>query len=212
MKKALIYCRVSSGKQMRDGDSQEVQCREYAQSQRYSIEKVFRDGGVSGSIADRPEMKDLLNHLVINGGHQYVVIFDKIDRVARGIDVHVELMRGIRMTAGASIESSSMVFEETPAGKLVENLLACVAGFERDNNAERVKARMKACMQRGYYVVGGYPPRGYIRVKDEFGGKKCCSSRTCCKYYKRSIGRFFFWSISYENGCSKVFRKQRRVS
>ena len=46
--KAVIYCRVSSQKQVTKGDglgSQETRCREYAGHKNYQIVEVFRDEG-----------------------------------------------------------------------------------------------------------------------------------------------------------------------
>lgn len=56
MKKAVIYCRVSSDKQVREGNGlagQEKRCRDYAHYHNYDVEKVFRDEGISGGIIER---------------------------------------------------------------------------------------------------------------------------------------------------------------
>lgn len=48
--KALIYCRVSNTKQKLEGsglDSQEHRCRQFAESNKLTVEKVFHDD-VSG--------------------------------------------------------------------------------------------------------------------------------------------------------------------
>ena len=45
--KAVIYCRVSGAKQVREGDglkSQETRCREYARYKAYEVAEVFTDG------------------------------------------------------------------------------------------------------------------------------------------------------------------------
>lgn len=60
---ALIYCRVSSLKQMREGhglSSQETRCREYAALKGYEVFDVYQDEGVSGSLINRPGMHALL--------------------------------------------------------------------------------------------------------------------------------------------------------
>ena len=53
---AIIYCRVSSTKQVRQGDglrSQETRCREYAGYRGYKVVEVFHDDA-SGGSTDRP--------------------------------------------------------------------------------------------------------------------------------------------------------------
>ena len=45
--KAVIYCRVSGAKQVREGDglvSQENRCREYATYKDFDVVEVFKDG------------------------------------------------------------------------------------------------------------------------------------------------------------------------
>lgn len=64
--KAVIYCRVSSQKQVKKGDglgSQETRCREYAKHKNYQITEVFRDEGISGSLINRPGMQNMLSYL-----------------------------------------------------------------------------------------------------------------------------------------------------
>lgn len=54
--KAVIYCRVSTKKQAKEGnglDSQETRCREFAKFRNYEIVRVFSDD-MSGSVAGRP--------------------------------------------------------------------------------------------------------------------------------------------------------------
>jgi len=54
--KAVIYCRVSSDRQVREGDglrSQETRCTEFAKQKGLPVLKVFRDAGVSG-VLGRP--------------------------------------------------------------------------------------------------------------------------------------------------------------
>ena len=63
---AVIYCRVSSAKQVREGHglaSQETRCREFAQLKGYQVVEVFHDEGVSGSLINRPGMHALLTYL-----------------------------------------------------------------------------------------------------------------------------------------------------
>ena len=63
MTKAIIYCRVSSDRQVKEGhglESQEERCRNYAKSQGYQTIDVFRDEGESGGLFERTGMKQVL--------------------------------------------------------------------------------------------------------------------------------------------------------
>lgn len=67
LQKAVIYCRVSSIKQVEEGhglDSQETRCRDYAARKGYEIVEVFNDRGVSGGMIDRPGMQSMLGYLL----------------------------------------------------------------------------------------------------------------------------------------------------
>ena len=142
---AVVYCRVSSSKQMRVGDgihSQETRCREYARMKDYEVVEVFKDDA-SGSIINRPGMKAMLSFLVRRRKKSLVVIIDDISRLARGIQQHIEL-RGAIAKAGGSLESPSIEFGEDSDSILVENLLASVSQHQRQKNGEQTKNRMRA--------------------------------------------------------------------
>ena len=82
--KAVIYCRVSSKKQTKEGsglNSQEYRCRKYADEKNYEVEAVFPDdvsGG--GDFVNRPGMVALLSYLGAQPETSYVVIFDDLKR------------------------------------------------------------------------------------------------------------------------------------
>lgn len=161
-KRAVIYCRVSSLRQLKEGHglvSQETRCREYARHRNYEIKEVFRDEGVSGGMIDRPGMQAMLSFLrKEKNGEAQVVIIDDISRLARGLQAHIELRAAIGQ-AGGKLESPSIEFGEDSDSMLVENLLASVSQHQRQKNAEQVLNRMRARFMNGYYVF--HAPAGY---------------------------------------------------
>ena len=175
--KAIIYCRVSSDKQVKKGDglgSQETRCREYAKHRSYEIVQVFRDEGVSGSLINRPEMQKMLKFLRKNKSESHIVIIDDISRLVRGLEAHLQLRAAIDK-AGGKLESPSIEFGNDSDSQLVENLLASVSQHQRQKNAEQVKNRMRARVMNGYWSfapVVGYkyeriPGHGKMLVRDE---------------------------------------------
>lgn len=127
-KQAVVYCRVSSIKQTKDGDglrSQETRCRDFASRKGYVVTDIFQDD-VSGSLVDRPGMKAMLASIRKRRGQGVVVIIDDVSRLARGLQAHLEL-RGLIAGAGGVLESPSIEFGEDPDSLLVENLLASVS-------------------------------------------------------------------------------------
>src|SRR5690606_29186778 len=76
--KAVIYCRVSTKKQAREGnglESQETRCREYAQYRGHDVTRVFKDD-MSGSLLGRPGMETMLAFLRKHRKDNIVVIID----------------------------------------------------------------------------------------------------------------------------------------
>ena len=122
--KAVIYCRVSSQKQAKEGDglgSQETRCREYARHKGYEVVQAFRDEGVSGGIIDRPSMKAMLAFLKKQSRKEpHIGIIDDISRLARGLEAHIQLRTAIG-EAGGKLESPSIEFGEDSDSRLVEN-------------------------------------------------------------------------------------------
>ncbi len=168
--KATIYCRVSGTKQVRDGDglaSQETRCREYAKYKGYEIAAVFKDD-MTGKVAERPAMQEMLTMLRRSRSQEWVVIIDDISRLARGLEAHLAL-RASLADAGAKLESPSIEFGEDSDSILVENLLASVAQHHRQKNGEQTKNRMRARMMNGYWVFQA--PIGYRYKKVSGHGK-----------------------------------------
>lgn len=158
--KAVIYCRVSSKKQVREGDglrSQETRCREYAAYKGYEIVGVFCDS-VTGSKKKRLGLSAVVKHLKAHRKDGCVVIIDHIDRFARDVRWHWDL-RDLLTEAGGKLESPSIEFGEDADSILRENLLASVSQHQRQKNAEQTRNRMRARAMNGYWVFQA--PMGY---------------------------------------------------
>ena len=170
--RAVIYCRVSSTRQKTEGsglESQEHRCRQFATAQGYEVEAVFPDdvsGG--GDFIKRPGMVALLSYLDAQPDKQYIVIFDDLKRFARDTEFHIKLRREFQ-TRGARIECLNFKIDDSPEGKFVETIFAAQGELEREQNRRQVIQKMKARVEKGYYVF--YPPVGYRYAKDRVHGK-----------------------------------------
>ncbi|WP_127598253.1 recombinase family protein [Nitratireductor alexandrii] len=160
--RAVIYCRVSSTKQAKQGhglDSQELRCRQHADSMGYHVEAVFPDdvsGG--GDFMKRPGMVALLSYLDAQPNKDYIVIFDDLKRFARDTEFHIRLRRAFK-SRGARIECLSFKFEDTPEGKFIETVLAAQGELEREQNGRQVVQKMRARVLSGYWCFA--PVTGY---------------------------------------------------
>ncbi len=172
MVKSLVYCRVSSERQVNEGhglDSQEKRCRDYAKSKGYDVAGVFRDEGESGGLFERTAMRELLKCLEkMREPERVVVVFDDLKRFARDTEVHFGLKREIYGRNGR-VECPNFTFEDSPGGKFVETVMAASAELERNQNRQQVIQKQKARIESGYWSF--CPPRGLAFIKDPGHGK-----------------------------------------
>lgn len=188
--KALIYCRVSSQKQVDEGSglsSQEQRCREYCRVKGYKIDEVFRDEGISGGLFERPGMKALLAFADKNATEQYVVVFDDLKRFARDIEVHLKLRREFD-SRGIKIESPNFSFNDTEEGRYVEGIFALTAQLERGQNRRQVIQKQKARLEQGYWPFCNPPGLKFIRSKEH--GKLLIPDEILSIIYKEAIEKY----------------------
>ena len=84
-KEGIIYTRVSSNKQVSDGnglDSQYSACLRYASEKNINIIKTIIDPGYSGKSSERPGVEELWEFLESKTSDVYVIA-DTIDRFSR---------------------------------------------------------------------------------------------------------------------------------
>jgi site-specific DNA recombinase len=160
-RRAVIYCRVSDKNQKNNGDglqSQEHRCRNYAAARGYAVEAVFHDDASgAGDFMKRPGVVALLGFLEQHPDG-YIVVFDDLKRFARDTLFHLRLRQALG-TFRAVVECLNFNFEDTPEGQFVETVFAAQGELERLQNRRQVVQKMKARVERGYYVFA--PPVGY---------------------------------------------------
>jgi site-specific DNA recombinase len=189
-KKAVIYCRVSDPKQVKEGHgltSQETRCREFAKYRNHEVVEVFQEEGISGGLIDRPAMKRMLAYLRQHKKEALVVIIDDISRLARDLKAHIELRMAIQ-EAGGILQSPSIEFGQDSDSQLVENMLASVSQHHRQKNAEQVKNRMRARMLNGYWILCA--PRGYKVEKCGAHGKMLVRDEPLASIIKEGLEGF----------------------
>ena len=171
-KETLVYTRVSSDRQKKEGhglDGQEHRCREYAKQRGYFVEEVFRDSFTGGGdFLKRPEMSRLLKYLDDRPHKNYIVIFDDLKRLARDTAFYLKLRKEFDLR-GAKLESPNFTFEDTPEGQFIETILAAQGELERKQNRRQVIQKMKARLESGYWSF--YPPPGYKSIRHPQHGK-----------------------------------------
>lgn len=170
-KRALIYCRVSSERQVNEGhglDSQEQRCIRRASDMGLEVAKVFRDEGVSGGLFDRPAMQQLIKYLDARLHENFIIIFDDLSRFARDVQVHIQLKSEL-ISRGAKLECLNLKLDDTDESELVEIISAAAAQYQRKTNKRQVIQKMKARLEVGFWCF--CPPPGLKFDKDAAKGQ-----------------------------------------
>ena len=125
------YCRVSTQMQARDGNSLEAQEKLLKEN---GAEEIYSDA-FTGTKAHRPELGRLLDKLQTGDK----LIITKLDRIARSASQGIELIQTL-LDKGITVHVLNMgLLDNTPAGKLIRNIMLAFAEFERDMIIERTQ-------------------------------------------------------------------------
>lgn len=134
--RAVIYVRVSTDGQERDGtslESQEAACLAFAQSAGWSVTARIRDTA-SGFTLDRPGMDQVRQ--LIRQGTVDVLLAHAVDRLSRNQN-HIGVLFDEVQQAGARLECATEKFEDTPEGRFILAARAFIAEVERAKIIER---------------------------------------------------------------------------
>ena len=124
--------------------------REYCERRQWTITSEFVDVGVSGANDSRPELNKLM--AAAKQRRFDAVLVWKLDRLGRSLK-HLISALGEFEALGIAFVSLRDSFDlTTPAGRLMFNMVASFAEFERDLIRERVKAGIANRRAKGFRV------------------------------------------------------------
>ena len=138
MTRCVIYCRVSTDAQERDGTSLETQeraCAEYAEAQGWAIVGTVRDAA-SGFTLDRPGMEQVRK--LLRDADADVILAFAIDRLSRNQNQIGVLFDEANQT-GVKLDFVTEKFEDTAVGRFILAARAFVAEVEREKIVERTQ-------------------------------------------------------------------------
>lgn len=153
MKKAFGYIRVS-GKGQVNGDGlvrQEKAIRDYAKANGYEIAIIYKDEGVSGALADRPALSEMLYSLEKNGHGITTVIIERIDRLARDLMVQETILNDMEKNGIELLSATDGdLLEDDPTRKLVRQVLGAIAEYDKEMTVQKLRvARNRQRMKSG---------------------------------------------------------------
>jgi len=161
MQKALVYCRVSTEEQVREGyslDAQEKFCRKFAEANDYQVLEVFRDEGKSGTNLNRPALQDLLAKCQQDKSISLVIV-QETDRLARNTKDHLTVRAILKKSGIKLISVAQPMLDDSPEGNMIDTILASVNQFQSDINSRKTSKGLQEKFDSGWWP--GIAPVGY---------------------------------------------------
>jgi len=147
VKKAAIYCRISTLNHGQSVDLQLNDLRRLAEQRGFQIVKEYSDQGQSGAKNSRPALDAMLAD-ARRGKFQTLLIW-KLDRLGRSTSHLIQLLEEFRAWGVELVSFSEGLDFTTTSGKLFYTLISAFAEFERDCTRERVRAGLRAARAKG---------------------------------------------------------------
>lgn len=145
MKTAVIYTRVSTTDQ-----NPEVQLRElkaFAKRAGYQLVKIYTDHGYSGASTKRPAFLDMLE--AAQRRQFKTLIVWKLDRLSRSLKDLVNTLADLHSYNIDFVSYTDKIDTSSAAGKMIFQITAVFAEFERDLIRERVKSGLANARAKG---------------------------------------------------------------
>lgn len=164
MKKAVIYIRVSTEKQVREGFSLEGQMEEltkYANLNDLEVVKIYVEEGKSGkSIEGREEFQQMLSDISTGTIETDFVVVYKMSRFGRSARDTLNSLHFIQDYGVHLLSKEDGLDTSKPMGNLIATILSAVAEMERDNIIVQTSMGKETKARKGGFI-GGICPYGY---------------------------------------------------
>lgn len=165
--RAATYCRVSTAEQAQHGtsiDDQRTRTKSYIEAKGWTLVEEYVDEGVSGSLARRPALDRLM--AAARNGDIDVIVTTKLDRFGRSVSHLSSVIPHLEDLGVAFVSIVESLDGTTATGRLMRNILASFAEFEREQITERMVTGQQNVARAGG-SAGGPPPFGYRVVKGD---------------------------------------------
>jgi len=173
-RKVAIYTRKSVI--TNKGDSIGVQMK---QSADYAINQLklpedyefeqYSDKGLSGYYADRPDFQRMLHD--IDSGKIRAVACYKLDRISRKTSDLMRLLEYLEKNDVILLVCSNNINTQISTSKIIIQVLAIIAEFERDILTERIQDNLMELSKDGRWM-GGQTPTGFDKQRVATGSGK----------------------------------------
>ena len=166
--KVAIYVRVSTTSQAEEGysiDEQIAKLESYCDIKDWSLYKIYKDAGFSGSNIERPGLQNLISDAK-NKQFDTVLVY-KLDRLSRSQKDTLYLIEEIFIKRDISFFSLQENFDTSTAfGKAMIGLLAVFAQLEREQIKERMQLGKLGRAKTGKAMMWSRVAYGYTYNKE----------------------------------------------
>ncbi len=147
-KSVAIYARMSTSRQKVDLQLEEL--KKLIRRSGWKLYKVYVDEGFSGKDTKRPAFNKMME-AAMKREFEILAVW-KFDRLSRSLKDLVTTLEELDSLGIDFVSHENHLDTSTPSGKLVFQVIAAVAEFERDIIVERVKAGMENAKRKGKHV------------------------------------------------------------
>lgn len=164
MKKGVIYARVSTDEQAKEGQSISAQiklCTKYAKDNNIRITQIFKDEGKSATNTNRPALQSMLELISTDNTIDYALVLDT-DRLARNTLDHLNIRSFLRKYEVDLISISQPMIDDSPEGNLIDTILASTNAFQSQITGRKTSKVMEQKAKAGWWP--GWAPLGYINA------------------------------------------------
>ncbi len=154
-KQVIAYYRVSTDLQKEEGtiEVQKMKVREFADKNDYTIIGEFSDDGVSGGLADRPGLKQLLDSLLTTQAE--CILIYKLDRLARDLYIQEGLIKEFNKNDKQLISALEPDLDgNDPFRKAFRQMLGVFSEFEKAMIALRLEGGRERKAKNGGWHGG----------------------------------------------------------
>ncbi len=144
-----LYARVSTTHQ--DPDVQLRELRALVAARGWAISREYVDAGISGASTSRPELSRLLADA--HKGCFAGILVWRLDRLGRSLRHLVTVVEDLLARVIDVISATEPHMDSTtPTGRLLRNIFASVAEYEREMIRERVMAGLRKAKASGKHI------------------------------------------------------------
>jgi DNA invertase Pin-like site-specific DNA recombinase len=141
------YLRVSSKGQVEGSglDRQETNIKSFCKSSKLPLDDFFSDNGVSGTTEDR----DGLTRLLITANEGDIVVFEKLDRLARDLMVQETIIKQFQSKGVIlkSVKDGEDLLDDKPERIMIRQILGAVYQYDKSQIVEKLRVSRERIRQ-----------------------------------------------------------------